>query len=269
VSGRIEARHLAAPFVALGILVTSTTGSAQVDDSPFTRDPGWGTAAGTVALLWGEWVLDQTLPGDPGWRRRNAFDEGLRIGRPQPWAGAASDHLRTALMAWPWLDAIGVSIARRDAELGLRLGLMNAQAFGLTTLVSRLTKLGGARERPWGRECEGEQRCDSDNRYRSFISGHTARAFTGAGLVCARARNVPTRHREVDAMTCGAALTAASAVATFRVLGDHHWTSDVLGGAAIGLLAGWALPKLLFFRDGPGTGLYVDGLGLGYQRSLL
>ena len=49
-------------------------------------------------------------------------------------------------------------------------------------------------------------------------------------------------------------LPAAAGVAYFRVAGLHHWTTDVLAGAALGTVIGAAVPRLLH-----GSGLGDDG----------
>lgn len=71
---------------------------------------------------------------------------------------------------------------------------------------------------------------------RSFPSGHTAAAFLGAELI------------RMDYGNAYGAAAYAIAVATgfLRMYNDRHWMSDVLGGAAIGVLSAhighWLLP---------------------------
>lgn len=67
----------------------------------------------------------------------------------------------------------------------------------------------------------------------SFPSGHTASAFAGAGYLQIRygwAYGVP-------------AYLAASFVGYSRVEADRHWTSDVVAGAAIGIIANLIFTK--------------------------
>jgi membrane-associated phospholipid phosphatase len=68
----------------------------------------------------------------------------------------------------------------------------------------------------------------------SFPSGHTAAAtatFVALALLLGRGRSRPARL----ALT-GAAAAVATAVAASRVLLGVHWVSDVIGGAAVGLI---------------------------------
>jgi membrane-associated phospholipid phosphatase len=70
----------------------------------------------------------------------------------------------------------------------------------------------------------------------SFPSGHTTAAFVGAELF----------HQEMKDMGWGysvAGYTVASAVGCMRILNNRHWFSDVLVGAATGILS----TKLIYF----------------------
>ena len=70
----------------------------------------------------------------------------------------------------------------------------------------------------------------------SFPSGHTATAFMGAELV----------RLEYGGWLGAGAYVAAAAVAAMRIYNGRHWLSDVLGGAAIGVVSAnagyWLLP---------------------------
>ena len=73
-----------------------------------------------------------------------------------------------------------------------------------------------------------EQRPDGSN-YRSFPSGHTAAAFTGAELV-----------RQDYGWGWGAVFYAGgAAVACGRVAHRRHWWWDTVAGAGIGVLSAW------------------------------
>lgn len=72
--------------------------------------------------------------------------------------------------------------------------------------------------------------------YNSFPSGHAARAFLGAELM----------RREYGPWWGLGAYTVATGTAFMRIWNDRHWTSDVLAGAAVGILGAnigyWLLP---------------------------
>jgi len=77
---------------------------------------------------------------------------------------------------------------------------------------------------------------------RSFPSGHTATAFTGAELM----------RKEYGWGVGSVAYVVAAATGAFRVYNNKHWCNDVLAGAGIGILSAnvayWLFPleKKLF-----------------------
>lgn len=66
--------------------------------------------------------------------------------------------------------------------------------------------------------------------YNSFPSGHTAQAFVAATFL-----HKEYGHRSIFYSIGGYA--AATLVGTMRVLGNRHWLSDVMVGAAVGILS--------------------------------
>ena len=80
-----------------------------------------------------------------------------------------------------------------------------------------------------------------------------------------------------DALACAVALSAAGVVGTMRIVGDQHYTTDVLAGAAVGTLSGLGVPWLLHYgplarvQTGPRVGSALrltlvpveNGLGVG------
>ncbi|MBC7171541.1 MAG: phosphatase PAP2 family protein, partial [Polyangiaceae bacterium] len=86
---------------------------------------------------------------------------------------------------------------------------------------------------------------------RSFFSGHSSMAFTGAGLVCFHQQQLAGLYgsRAAGIGVCGSALAFASTTALLRVAADKHWSTDVLAGAGVGIFSGWLLPWLLHGRS--------------------
>jgi membrane-associated phospholipid phosphatase len=129
---------------------------------------------------------------------------------------------------------------------------MNAEAYGTSGLATWILFALVGRARPSFRECEA--RTTDDPLCRSgisagFPSGHTASAFTAAGLACAHHSNVPLYGGGVpDLMACFGALAVATGAGTMRLVGDRHYATDGLAGAAIGLAAGYAMPTFLHYR---------------------
>ena len=57
-----------------------------------------------------------------------------------------------------------------------------------------------------------------------------------------------------DALSCAGGYAVAATTATFRVVGDMHYASDVLTGALVGTLVGYGVPLLHYrHRSEPAT----------------
>src|SRR5262249_20350757 len=103
-------------------------------------------------------------------------------------------------------------------------------------------KLG--RARPMAAECDRDpsydRRCgDTGKLNASNLSGHTALAFTGAGLTCVHHLHLPLYGGgAADVMACVASTIVATSSGVLGVLPDHHYATDVILGAALGLASG-------------------------------
>jgi undecaprenyl-diphosphatase len=76
----------------------------------------------------------------------------------------------------------------------------------------------------------------------SFPSGHAAIAFASAAAYASilHRRGVAGRHKtEIAAL-----FTAAGFTGTMRVVARKHFPTDVLGGAVLGTVVGWVLPRV-------------------------
>lgn len=137
---------------------------------------------------------------------------------------------------------------RRSAA---RIANINAQAFGLTAVLTGVTKALVGRERPYVRDCRrdpGGAGCadfDQDEGLKSFYSGHSVYAFTGAGLTCLHHTELALYGDYRDRGACGSAIGLATVVAVMRVAADKHFVTDVSTGAVIGLISGYLFPRWL------------------------
>lgn len=166
--------------------------------------------------------------------------------------GNVSDMFLYGMIAMPFIDA-GIALAvHGDPEVAAQMFAINAQSMAITVLITEITKRVIGRERPYGDRCDpttSNGECSSGSRYESFLSGHTSMAFTAAGLMCAHHENLPLYGGGVaDRMACYGALGAAAAVGAMRIMADRHYLSDVLAGAALGLISGYVLPKFLHYE---------------------
>lgn len=121
----------------------------------------------------------------------------------------------------------------RKCEEGNKLfqtSLVSLESVGLASAITSLTKFAVGRNRPsddpQGNSYDPFQRFDQ-----SFPSGHATQMFAMAAVFA----------EQYSAPVQVVLYTIATAVSAERVYDDHHFTSDVLAGAAIGYVVGKAL----------------------------
>lgn len=233
--------------------------------------PGWtrvgpGHLVGvglTLGMTAGAMQLPQAEAGfDDGVLFDNFLREHLVLGsrRARGTAEAVGDVLYWGLFLYPPVIDIGVVTlaVHQSPDVAWQLLWMDAQAYGLAGLVSRVTQKLVGRQRSYNGECEHDPTyddgCDDPgDRNQSFVSGHTAIAFTGATLMCAQHLRLDLyRNEAADALACSLGLAAASYVGYSRILADRHYATDVLAGVALGVASGWLVPELLYYHFGDG-----------------
>ena len=238
--------------------------------SRFTVAESVATGSMSVGILIARLALPE--PDEARWSRAILLDSPTRASlrgsteASRETMASISDGLLYALIAMPFADAAIVWAAHDAPEVAAEMVAMNAQSFALTMLVTELTKRLVGRERPYMQECDPDDpdaACGTERSYESFLSGHTSMAFTGAGLVCAHHQRLPIYGGGVaDPAACAMAIAAATTVGTLRITADRHYLSDVVVGAALGLLSGYALPSFLHYDIGetdPDTGMPEGG----------
>jgi membrane-associated phospholipid phosphatase len=175
-------------------------------------------------------------------------------------AASLGDVPYFGMLAFPLLvDTALVTAGIHGAgDVALQMLAMNLESYAVAGAIAlSFQKLG--RVRPAEKGCEADPRyspkCDSPvDLNQSFLSGHTAIAFTGAGLTCAHHRHLPLYGGGwPDVAICVATLAAASATPLLRVMSDDHYASDVLLGIGLGLASGWGLPEWLHYGAGDGA----------------
>jgi membrane-associated phospholipid phosphatase len=134
---------------------------------------------------------------------------------------------------------IGGSLARQSEAADL--GKHGLEALVIAEVLTSGLKALGGRARPYVSSTDDPDdwrlgRGWRNSAYRSFPSGHAASAFAAAAVITSEAGRWCGRRCTWLVgipMYAGAALVGAS-----RMYGNKHWASDVVGGAAIGTLAG-------------------------------
>lgn len=160
-----------------------------------------------------------SLGASNGWARLH-IDRNVDncLGSSSKWN--AADYLEFV----PYAASFGLGFVVPTQYSVADRALLAATSFVLLEAVTQPVKRIVRRERP-----------DFSDRH-SFPSGHTATAFAGAELC----------RLQYGWGYGAAAYTVAVGVAAMRMAGRHHWLSDCVTGAGIGILsaraAAWLLP---------------------------
>lgn len=185
----------------------------------------------------------------------DAVRDGLRARDPgaRDAVRAISDiTLGVAIAETALLDCLILPLADGSPDVAAQLTLMNAQAFSLSILITTLLSKAVARARPTVADCKRDPTFDplcKSSTYASFPSFHTSTAFTAAGLTCVHHAYLPIYgSKPWETAACAESIVLATATGVFRIVGDRHYTTDVLLGAAIGFSLGYVYPWLLHYR---------------------
>lgn len=235
---------------ALITLSLATPLMGQVGDTVPPRKVGW-TAVGTTAAI----VAFTTL-FDPALARAAAHDQSdalIRLSDNVDRAGEIS------VIAPVILGTAVVGLLTDRPEL-LRLTVRTATAIGVVSVVVQGVKLAVGRSRPFqDPDFDGTDLHPFSGGSTSFPSGHTAAAFALATTL---------GDAIGSTIVQGGLYVIASGTGWARIAQQKHWASDVVAGAAIGILAGklatgrvtflgLAAPRVLVTPDGVVTGLSV------------
>jgi membrane-associated phospholipid phosphatase len=214
-----------------------------------------GVAAG-VAL-----ATNIIKPRASNWSSTTGVDESVRdtlrfhtyTGRSR--ARDASDVVLGVMSAFPFIvDSLMIAYwYRGSADVARQMFLIDAEAMSIAAAIQGTVTWAAGRERPYVRDCGAEVPsqtidCTTSSSHRSMFSGHTSQSFTSAALICAHHLKLDLFDSSADAITCGLAMTAATATGALRIMGDMHYVSDVVLGAAVGTLVGFGVPWFHHYR---------------------
>ncbi|HET7543520.1 MAG TPA: phosphatase PAP2 family protein [Polyangiaceae bacterium] len=164
----------------------------------------------------------------------------------------ASDVGLSLMATWPFVaDALTTAWWYRGSrEAAQEMALIDLETLAISGAVQGVTNVLVSRERPYGRDCGSAELpadsidCANPGRYRSFFSGHSAFSFTSAALICVHHFKNDLIGAPWDALSCAGGYAVATTTATFRVVSDMHYATDVLTGALVGTLVGYGVPLL-------------------------
>lgn len=245
-----------AVLLFVGVLALGARGlvpaMAHAGDDPFPYETdtsrevglfGAGAALLTIGLLAGSSQDALTEDGVVALDRAdvNAFDRPATY-RWSPDAGRASDILVTVAMVAPLSLAVTEPGNKHAGTLVTMYGETVLLNMGLVTTIKALV----GRVRPYAYNDDPDISMDlrtSDDAVHSFPSGHTANAFAAAVFTSTVYGKM---HPDGSGRTWvwAGSLTVATTVGVLRYAAGKHFPTDIIAGAAIGSLVGWAVPAL-------------------------
>ncbi|HEX4338183.1 MAG TPA: phosphatase PAP2 family protein [Polyangiaceae bacterium] len=173
----------------------------------------------------------------------------------------ASDVGLSLMVTWPFFADSLMSAwwYRGSRDVAEQMALVNLQTLAITGAVQGMTNVLVSRERPYGKDCGSAGLpsdaidCEGSTHYRSFFSGHSAFSFAGAAVVCMDHIKHELLGEPWDTLSCAGGYAVAATTATFRVVGDVHYATDVISGALVGTLIGYGVPMLHYAHVNLGT----------------
>jgi membrane-associated phospholipid phosphatase len=285
-SAVVQKRALFDPYrgraVALGVALATFGRGARGEGAPLEWNEGWRRfdvwdAAATVAFASGSIALALSPFREDGHVGGVLFDEPVREAlvaasyRGRHHARIVGDIGYRAAILYPYLVDVllGAAIAHDSGDVAIQMLLIDLQAHSISAFLSLASEHGIGRARPSHESCERdpdyERFCGSDDRFASFVSGHTATAVASAGLVCAHHEKLPLYGGGIaDTLACLGAIGGAATVGIARIVNDRHWATDVLAGSAVGAFAGYVVPTWLHYGFGDTRTRPPAGAGMGF-----
>lgn len=127
--------------------------------------------------------------------------------------------------------------------------VMYAETLLLAHGVKELTKDVVIRWRPYCYYDDTRSKLlKDDDSGKSFMSGHSAMAFTSASFLTTVYAHLHPEGKN-KYLVAGGSFAAAAVVGTLRILSGNHFFTDVLVGAAWGTFAGWLVPQLHYCQE--------------------
>lgn len=227
--------------LALGVGLAAPAARAELHYDPW---PHAAITTGIGLIVAGEIALRPSLtPQSCNHCGGNAFDRSITESLAWENHELATSFSDVGHLLLP-ASAIAMGFVRDGGEKGLIDGIVFLETLAVNFVATEVLKVTVARERPerlYLDPSHAKVSEDPGDWFISFPSGHASTSFVS---VAASATIADLRgHDPLPIWLIG--LPVATGVAYFRVAGVHHWTTDVLAGAALGTLIGIGLPRLL------------------------
>lgn len=258
-----------------GLVLSFLLGGVAPAAADFPYDLETGTEVGLLltaaaAYGWG-WWLDRDfrtlIPEevDALAAQPHNFLDQRATRRWSPSAGRSSDYLVTGQLALP----LGLSFTDQGSRQPTKITAMYLETMALNSGLTYLLKNAFNRTRPFvfnGHPGIPLDLKTSRHARKSFPSGHTANAFAAMVFFAGVHQELNPDSGGTDLVWAGC-LTSAVVTGVLRVASGRHFATDVLAGAALGSLVGWAVPRLHEIEKpgaGPGNSSPALSFSLGF-----
>ncbi len=195
---------------------------------------GSGILVNTASFL----LEDKTVYAQPytlSYNAINTFDRWSAFPYSKP-ADISSDVLQYVSFLLPAV------LFSTDKEQWLTIGVMYAEAAVLSFGLKNTGKALINRYRPYN-YFEGAPVVEDNDFIKSYPSGHTTMAFTGAAFASYTfSQYFPDSPWKIPVIA--GSYVFAGTTAALRIASGNHFFSDVLSGALIGSLSGFLVPYL-------------------------
>ena len=218
--------------IALALLVAAAIAAPVRADGGVYRWLRIGGEDAAVGLS--EFALKPELaPAHCRWCRSNPLDDAVRdaLGWRDPGLSGALEQGLADVLSYGTLAGDAISMVAITASDHRDVAPV-VESMSVAALATQAIKFSVGRQRPYARDVELG---DDDNL--SFVSGHTSIAVAGA---------VSAGLETHSPWVWGVGLGLAGVTGYLRIAADKHWFTDVLAGAAVGAIAGWAVTKLTY-----------------------
>lgn len=243
-------RHARALAAVLALVLAAPAAGQETQLTPLSYD--WtvdgivtGAAAATVIGL--QLSKNQLGPLECTWCTPGSLDGD--VARSVAWSSPKTANTLSDVMQFAIpIGAIGYGVLQgyllHDPSAGWSSALLITQATSIALLANVIVKYAVGRARPYVWMGQPDLYGDPHDANLSFFSGHTTLAFAvavSAGTLFLM-QGMPGAG-----WVLGGGLALAAFTGYLRMGAEQHYLTDVLTGAAVGSLVGWAVP-FLFHR---------------------
>jgi membrane-associated phospholipid phosphatase len=232
-------------LMVIGSFARSAHADDKADDHRRVVHAGVTVALG-AAYLTAEFGFNKQLsPTTCSWCNPDSFDVSAR--NTLKWGNTSNANTLSNVTGYvlaPLSAVTLTALASGDSTWRRRYDdvVPVVQSAIFVSLLQHVTKLGVARQRPYAHFAAPGTLVPSTEDNVSFWSGHTSLTFSlavSAGVVTTR------RGYRLAPAVWATGLTLAAMTGYLRIAADKHYATDVLTGAAMGSLVGWAWPTLV------------------------